>query len=514
LSKELKELKELNGFQSFHDDTNMKKKNIKILEMRTHNGGRMKTSEKKDNDNNNDVYEKGAWRVRRGDKETEKLLRELEIARSPIHPRRLQQRSRPIPEGDDGQRDTFLSSRDKIILDGHRAEWRYDKGYHGILDKAAGTRVYGAGDQHYDGGDDEEKNQSPYDYVEKGWGHVIRKLTEELLESEKCVEIKNNCRYTGFDGTTVRWIDKEGKSRAERASAVVLAIPPSVFPPGDDLPELAATVRSHSLCHVWFDAGEPVKPHVDAVSPWPLSQVSSNPMQPSNLVHVYATDRDAEFWRRLRYAEIEDPRRFSTVATALEQLKSTDRRYKSSRIPQNPRKWKFHDLNYWEHAVHSWVPCTTFPGTEEAQRRALCPDWRRRPNLFVCGEAFSRSQGWAEGALETARLVVEEIVVLLLKKNTDDDDNNNNNNKKSKASSSSPNENTTNQNKNQNATYKGYSLNVPEKWKAQHPGGEEILNEYLYGKKNTDIETIWTAIHGTSVDSLATIFFMLETKYD
>ena len=30
-------------------------------------------------------------------------------------------------------------------------------------------------------------------------------------------------------------------------------------------------------------------------------------------------------------------------------------------------------------------------------------------DLFVCGDTFSRSQGWVEGALETADMVVDEL---------------------------------------------------------------------------------------------------------
>ena len=30
-------------------------------------------------------------------------------------------------------------------------------------------------------------------------------------------------------------------------------------------------------------------------------------------------------------------------------------------------------------------------------------------DLFVCGDSFSRGQGWVEGALETADLVVAEL---------------------------------------------------------------------------------------------------------
>ena len=56
----------------------------------------------------------------------------------------------------------------------------------------------------------------------------------------------------------------------------------------------ASTVQSHALVHLWFEADQAQVPFVDFVSDGPLSQVIANPLQPSNLVQVYASDRDAE----------------------------------------------------------------------------------------------------------------------------------------------------------------------------------------------------------------------------
>jgi monoamine oxidase len=43
-------------------------------------------------------------------------------------------------------------------------------------------------------------------------------------------------------------------------------------------------------------------------------------------------------------------------------------------------------------------------------------EYMRRPfkdaPLYVCGEAWSRQQGWVEGALETADLVLEKTLHL------------------------------------------------------------------------------------------------------
>ena len=55
-------------------------------------------------------------------------------------------------------------------------------------------------------------------------------------------------------------------------------------------------------------------------------------------------------------------------------------------------------------AWHSWNPCAK---SWEALSRLIKPD--EHENIYICGEAFSNYQGWMEGALETAELVIEKL---------------------------------------------------------------------------------------------------------
>jgi monoamine oxidase len=59
--------------------------------------------------------------------------------------------------------------------------------------------------------------------------------------------------------------------------------------------------------------------------------------------------------------------------------------------------------HYWPAGVHAWKPGVD---SERVAQRMLQPV--ERVPLFVCGEAFSRHQGWIEGALQTAEDVLSK----------------------------------------------------------------------------------------------------------
>ena len=433
-------------------------------------------------------HERGAWRVRRGDPKTEALLSDLGVEVTPIPPRPVQEKKVGQPQVSLDQGSRGLSERDALVLSGHapRDEWRFDHGYHGVLDKALGSRVYGTG----------RGEGSEYGcLLGEGWSGVIERMREHLDGLGAKVRVRTGCRYTGYEEGRVSWVRVgEGESSTERgegrAAAVVLAIPPSAFPPGE-LPELAATVQAHSLCHVWLRSDPPTVA-ADVLSDWPLSQASTNPMsEGSGLLHVYAMGRDADFWRRVHRASAAGGRCSCDDLLEKAVAKQLGKESTLGSVVPQPTSLEVVDVNYWEHAVHSWRPCANFPGAKTAQRRSLRPDWALRPGLFVCGEAFSRHQGWAEGALETADLVVEGAIEYL----------------EGMGELSKPREiHDKNRNKTASARYRSMRVVIPSAWYAQHPGGESVLWKFMRG----DIDDLWWNVHGRSSESLCTLFHMLE----
>ena len=54
--------------------------------------------------------------------------------------------------------------------------------------------------------------------------------------------------------------------------------------------------------------------------------------------------------------------------------------------------------NSWNIGVRSW----------EVKKKIVNPFGKDRP-LYICGEAYSDAQGWVEGALQTADMVLEKF---------------------------------------------------------------------------------------------------------
>jgi monoamine oxidase len=60
----------------------------------------------------------------------------------------------------------------------------------------------------------------------------------------------------------------------------------------------------------------------------------------------------------------------------------------------------------WDAGWHTWKVGSQ-PWEPEIQDARIQP----LPGLFLCGEAYSNEQGWIEGALKSAELVLEKLRV-------------------------------------------------------------------------------------------------------
>jgi monoamine oxidase len=56
-----------------------------------------------------------------------------------------------------------------------------------------------------------------------------------------------------------------------------------------------------------------------------------------------------------------------------------------------------------------WTFWRAGQNSDESMATAIQPD--RSLPIYICGESFSRSQSWVEGALETSELAVAQILV-------------------------------------------------------------------------------------------------------
>jgi len=72
-----------------------------------------------------------------------------------------------------------------------------------------------------------------------------------------------------------------------------------------------------------------------------------------------------------------------------------------------PPKPEFISVHYWNEGFHTWNSGFTM---DYAYQKMLNPFQEK--NIFVCGEAFSRKQGWIEGALESCYDILKILPVL------------------------------------------------------------------------------------------------------
>ena len=70
----------------------------------------------------------------------------------------------------------------------------------------------------------------------------------------------------------------------------------------------------------------------------------------------------------------------------------------------DPEVFKAHS---WPEGVSYWLPGSYNP--EAICKEALHPFPSKYPGLYVCGESFSLRQGWMEGALENAALLLSMV---------------------------------------------------------------------------------------------------------
>jgi cytochrome b involved in lipid metabolism len=58
---------------------------------------------------------------------------------------------------------------------------------------------------------------------------------------------------------------------------------------------------------------------------------------------------------------------------------------------------------HWAHGVHTWRPLANSNLIYDQIQNPF-------PNIYICGETYSKNQGWIEGSLETSFEVIQKII--------------------------------------------------------------------------------------------------------
>jgi monoamine oxidase len=287
--------------------------------------------------------------------------------------------------------------------------------------------------------------------VAEGYEEVPRQLAERFEDQGGEIHLHNGVRSLGFaklaDGTRGVALEiqnaRTGRRREVRARCAILALPrrslelldpvgPVLGDPG--FRQLLTTVTPIPLFKAFVAYHQPWWETIGissgrSVTDLPVRQVyywASNPKKSSVLLATYDDTLNVGFWQGLAG----DPRRYGLQLAHLptgareriRQAKVDDRWMAQNApaalvdeihrqlvemhgVPNAPKPYAavYHDwiadpfgggVNFWNIGVKSWRvipkmanPVPTVP-------------------VYVCGEAYSDGQGWVEGALRTAELVL------------------------------------------------------------------------------------------------------------
>ena len=132
---------------------------------------------------------------------------------------------------------------------------------------------------------------------------------------------------------------------------------------------------------------------------------------------------------------------------------------------------------YWRNAVHYWNP--NLKSREiNFMKRCIYPHPQKIQKFILdWGKGISTKQGWMEGAIETS-IYLHDLIL-----------------KSIKLLEKKPKE---------YVIYDDRIINV-EKWKEQHPGGKNVIENHLY----EDVTELWNMFHSNEISKFLT---MLEHR--
>ena len=343
-----------------------------LLERRMKVGGRVRTVRTEEG-----MYEAGPWRVHESHKNMLSLLKEYGLTVKPNTSSTIT--SQQPPEDDPAV--TGFSQHDVRILH-HGAEYARKKdvlsGYEGLAVAASDANVYHA-NRHVAG---------TYHYIVEGFSALVENMAKACEGRVRTAHLVTDIRREGG----VYHVCLQGKDTLT-CDEIFCCVPPRFI---DEWPSVrewvapqAACVRTAPLHHIYatLKDGTPLSPtHYHTTSA--LGQVISG--ENRWFQASYTSGATAEFWNRLA---LQDPTRFKDLVRGMVKEK----------LGMDVASVQGH---FWKDGVHYWVPVYKTP-TQDLVERAVEPHPVALPKFYVAGEAFSGTQGWCEGALQTAKAALD-----------------------------------------------------------------------------------------------------------
>lgn len=240
---------------------------------------------------------------------------------------------------------------------------------------------------------DDLLSDDDYYHLSGGLSQIIQKLEDELKLKEN-VFIKRKTKITNItDGKILT--EKGDKFKYDK---LILTIP------SEKLKEL-----EYFKGKVLFDSVKPMK-LLRIYAQYPTKNlwfkgikrtITDNYIrhiipinEEAGLIMIsYCDDIYAEMWNR--YSKISEKFLITMLHKEIEKIFGID--------PPNP---EFLSTHYWENGIHLW---DTGYDMDEEYDKMLKP--LNDQEIYICGESFSKKQGWIEGSLETSYDVIKSLKI-------------------------------------------------------------------------------------------------------
>lgn len=350
-----------------------KSQRVLLLESRSNVGGRCRTRYTRDG--TRVLYETGPWRLHENHVKLKRLLHDAGLETILSTPAKEEDEPElPATTGD-------LSSWDATAMEkGADAARSADilSGYEGFLDATNVVNVYHA-QRHMAG---------QYFAIRTGFSSLVDALKRRALE--RGCEIRNKCRVIDVRKSKTAYRVACSDGRTVSATTVVCCLPPHFAKQWTVsqrwmLAQLNS-IGSMQLAHVYAKSNAP--PASKSITRGLLAQTVPGDFQNGWFQASYSAGRTALFWHRMA-------------------MRGELKRMVEKELGFNVADVKSH---FWPHAVHFWKPAYGLEtSVDTLVRRCIEPHPVQLPGMYWCGEAFSNTQGWVEGALETAEMTLRRI---------------------------------------------------------------------------------------------------------
>lgn len=261
----------------------------------------------------------------------------------------------------------------------------------------------------------EMKTHEGYSIVAEGLSALAEKMSEDIVQRGGIFLTENECIGVGGDKKEA-WIDVRVGSpfgpiaskrpvRRLHGKKLICALPYDALKKLDFFKKFSALkhvtmeplIRMYAVFPVntgkaWFSD----IPRV--VTTLPVRYILPMDKSKGTIMISYTDSKFSEYFMNLNKKEGEE----GVQKEVMHEIRTL---FPEKKIP-NPLYFKIHE---WPAGVSYWLPGTYEPN--KLSQEALVPFPEKHPNIYVCGESFSLRQGWMEGALEHAELLLRKKIL-------------------------------------------------------------------------------------------------------